>query len=99
MKLVIDLPRRFEGESEYQGEGRKLTVVPRLLGEAATRAPLLHMTVAGDLGAERRYLLCVNPSTGILSLREIKPEAPTAFDKLPPDRVLPSEPTHEGDRS
>lgn len=89
MKLEITAPRESEAEVEINSKAGVLTISPHFLAPTGVKE-VCAITVRGDKGRVRRYLLQVYGQNGRLTAREARCVS-TGFDNSGPDDKLPED--------
>lgn len=84
MKIVIELPSKTEAAS-IKKDGDKITLLPRFDTSNAQRA-VAYLSVVGDSGAERRFVLSVSGKDGSMAVRDVSTTVATRFDAIAPDQ-------------
>jgi hypothetical protein len=88
MKVTIQAPQAGAAEVRCDPQSNTLTVAPAY-ARGSTIHDAAHITVLGNAGKKRRYLLTVSVSTGKLALTEESP-LDADFDRLTESDQVPA---------
>lgn len=89
MRIEITAPRESEAEVETNAKAGVLAITPHFLAPTGVKE-VCAITVKGDKGRVRRYLLQVYGQNGRLTAREARCVS-TGFDSSGPEDELPAD--------